>query len=160
MRRWIRVRGGEGGRSSVAWDTYQNSGNPSANFVGISDGQTTPGGPLHWLVTSTTAQNLPSLRSATRHVKVTVASGVMTVSVDGVQYLSQAVTLPPNVLVGFGGGTGGLTDVHSVKNVVITSGATTTAPALSVSPVSVPFGNVAVGSSSAPVSVTISNGGA
>jgi hypothetical protein len=46
----------------------------------------------------------------------------MTVSVDGVQYLSQAVTLGSNVLLGFGGGTGGKTDIHSVKNVVITIG--------------------------------------
>ena len=140
---------------AVGLDTFKGTGDPSANFVGITDGATATG-PLHWLATSTA---VPGLRTATRHVKVTVASGVMKVSVDGVQYLSQAVTLGPNVLVGFGGSTGGGTDVHSVKNVVITSGATTTAPALSVSPTSVPFGNVTVGSTSSPVSVTISNVG-
>jgi Bacterial lectin/Abnormal spindle-like microcephaly-assoc'd, ASPM-SPD-2-Hydin len=102
---------------AVALDTYKNAVNPSANFVGITDGPAAGG--LHWLATSTA---VPNLRSATRHVKVTVAAGVMTVSVDGTQYLSQAVTLGANVLVGFGGGTGGLTDVHSVKNVVITVG--------------------------------------
>ena len=136
-------------------DTFKSTGDPSANFAGITDGYAATGG-FHYLATSTA---VPNLRSATRHVKVTVASGVMTVSVDGTQYLSQAVTLGANVYVGFSGGTGGATDIHSVKNVVITSGAATTAPALSVSTTSIPFGNVAVGSTSAPVSLQISNVG-
>ena len=140
---------------AVTLDTFKSTGDPSANFVGITDGYAATGG-FHYLATSTA---VPNLRSATRHVKVTVAAGLMTVSVDGVQYMSQPVTLGANVLVGFGGGTGGATDIHSVKNVVITSGAVTTAPALSVSPTSIPFGNVTVGSASAPVSVQISNVG-
>jgi hypothetical protein len=74
---------------------------------------------VHWLATSTA---VPNLRSAVRHVTVTVNAGVMTVSIDGTQYLSQAVTLGSSVLIGFGGGTGGLTDIHSVKNVAITIG--------------------------------------
>ena len=91
--------------------------NPSANFVGISNGGTSGNSP-NWLVTSST---VPPLRTAPRHIQVVVTSGSMTVSVDGVQVLSQAVTLPPNVLVGFSGGTGGLFDLHAVSNVSIIS---------------------------------------
>src|SRR5581483_9910466 len=123
---------------------------------GVTDGYGTTAGVFHYLATSSA---VPNLRTATRHVKVTVTSGTMTVSVDGTQYISVPVTLGPNVLVGFGGGTGGATDVHSVSNVVITSGAAAPAPTLSVTPTSVPFGNVTVGTTSAPVSVTIKNVG-
>jgi uncharacterized protein with LGFP repeats len=42
--------------------------------------------------------------------------------VNGVQYLSIAVNLPPNVLVGFGASTGGSDNRHAVSNPVIVSG--------------------------------------
>jgi hypothetical protein len=41
------------------------------------------------------------------------------VSVDGVQVINVAVTLPPSVLIGFSGGTGGSTDVHTISNTTI-----------------------------------------
>jgi hypothetical protein len=104
---------------AVALDTYQTSTNPSSNFVGISDGGTTPGSDqLHWLATNT---NVPALRGSPVHVVVTLASGVLAVSVNGSQVLSIAVALPPQVLVGFTGGNGGLTDRHAVTNVSIKS---------------------------------------
>jgi hypothetical protein len=93
--------------------------NPSANFVGITDGALDPTAPglLHWINTSTVVPNL----RATNTVTVTLVAGVLSVIVDGTLVLSAAVTVGPSVLIGFSGGTGGLTDVHSVSGVAITS---------------------------------------
>jgi hypothetical protein len=102
---------------AVAFDTYQNSVNPSANFAGISDGSPSNSDLLHWVATAT---NVPALRGAPHHVVATLSAGVLTVSIDGTQYLSSPVTLPPQVLVGFTGGSGGLTDAHAVANVHVT----------------------------------------
>ncbi len=65
---------------------------------------------------------MPALR-AKRHVVVEVLGGVLTVKVEGVQVISQAVTLPPQVLLGFSGGSGGATDNHQVSNVAVTGDA-------------------------------------
>jgi Bacterial lectin/PQQ-like domain/Abnormal spindle-like microcephaly-assoc'd, ASPM-SPD-2-Hydin len=102
---------------AVGFDTYKNAVNPSNNFVGISDGAGSAAGTLHWLATSTA---IPALRTATRHVKVEALNGTLTVWVEGTQALSTSVTLPPEVYLGFTGGTGGLTDVHQAANVKIT----------------------------------------
>ncbi len=106
---------------AVAFDTYKNSANPSSNFVGISDGRGTSGGLLHWLATST---SVPALRTGTHHVKVETLNNTITVWVDGTQALSSAVTLPSQVLLGFTGGTGGLTDAHKAANVSVAGEAT------------------------------------
>ena len=53
---------------AVAFDTWQNSVNPSNNFVGISDGAGTSAGTLHWL--STFSPLASSLRTGTHQVKV------------------------------------------------------------------------------------------
>jgi hypothetical protein len=101
---------------AVTLVTYQSSGAPSNNFVGLTDGPvgSVPDA-MHWLATSTA---VPSLR-AKRHVVVEVLNGVLTVKVEGVQVISQAVTLPPQVLLGFSGGSGGSTDNHQVSNVTV-----------------------------------------
>jgi hypothetical protein len=101
---------------AVAFDTYKGAVDPSANFVGIANGTNGGVDRLFWLATSTT---VPNLRSAVRHVVVDVDAGVMRVSLDGTQYLSQAVTLAPRVLLGFTGATGWVLDNHQVSNVVV-----------------------------------------
>ena len=101
---------------AVAFVTYKSTGAPSSNFVGVTDGPVgTAPDALHWLATSTA---VPSLR-AKRHVVVEILNGVLTVKVEGVQVISQAVTLPPQVLLGFSGGSGGATDNHQVANVAV-----------------------------------------
>jgi hypothetical protein len=105
------------GGVAVAFDTYQNSVNPSANFAGITDGPASAPDLLHWL---TTATNVPTLQGATHHVVATLNSGLLTVTIDGTAYLQTHVTLPPEVLVGFTGGSGGATDRHAVTNVHVT----------------------------------------
>jgi hypothetical protein len=104
---------------AVALNTFKNAVNPSNNFVGITDGPVVSTVPdqMHWLATSTT---VPPLR-ATHTMTVTLIAGTLKVSIDGVQYLSTAVTVGPTVLLGYSGGTGTNTDIHAVSNVAITA---------------------------------------
>jgi hypothetical protein len=106
---------------AVALDEYMNPANPTGNLIGVTDGLT-PGvnGTLHWLASA----NLSSpIQSATNHVVVQLASGQLTVAVNGAQVLAVAVNVPQQALVGFTGGTGYLTNRHTVSNVIIVSGA-------------------------------------
>jgi hydroxymethylglutaryl-CoA reductase len=58
---------------------------------------------LHWLAT---ANLVAKLQNATHQIKVVTSGGLITISVDGTQVLSQAVTLPSTAFIGFSGGTG------------------------------------------------------
>ena len=121
---------------AVSLDTYQNSVNPSGNFVGIATGQGPTAGTLQYV---TTNSSIASLRSTVHHFVVTTFSTGLTVTMDGSQVLTYATSLPASVLVGFTGGTGGLTDVHAVKNVSITSGTPPPAPTVTgITPASGP----------------------
>jgi Abnormal spindle-like microcephaly-assoc'd, ASPM-SPD-2-Hydin len=104
---------------AVVLDTCKNAGDPSGNFIALSTSGT--GDTLNYLATAT---NIPNLRSGSHTVLVTVVGSTVTVSVDGVQQLSASVNMPPSILAGFTGATGGLTDNHSVSNVDIASGST------------------------------------
>lgn len=101
----------------VALVSYPNGTQAAGNFVGLSDGalagawQT-----LNWVQASSL---LTPLQNTTRRVRVAVAAGVVTVSLDGVVVISRAVALPERVLVGFSAGTGGLTNRHVVRDVAV-----------------------------------------
>ncbi|MCU1461618.1 MAG: legume lectin beta domain protein [Acidimicrobiales bacterium] len=109
---------------AVALDTYQSPGDPSGNFVGIATSGTANS--LTWAATSTAT--VPPLRNATHHVTVIVSSAQFNVKIDGLTVLTSTVTLPPQVLLGFTAGTGGLTDRHAVANVAVTVGGSTPPP--------------------------------
>jgi hypothetical protein len=100
--------------TAVGFVTTKFSGAPSNNFVGVAP--TARGSTLSWLATNTA---VPALRPTTRHVTVTVSPTRVVVAVDGVQYLSQAVTVPSSVRPGFTASTGSPTDNHTVSNVVV-----------------------------------------
>ncbi|WP_330308751.1 MULTISPECIES: choice-of-anchor D domain-containing protein [unclassified Streptomyces] len=101
---------------AITLDTHRNTGDPSANFVGVATGGN--GSPFTYAATSTA---VPALRTGTHVVDVSVTTaGHILVSVDGTQVIDTAVTLPPNVLVGFSGATGGSTDNHTVNGVKVT----------------------------------------
>jgi hypothetical protein len=104
---------------AVALDTYKNSVNPSNNFAGITDGPAQKADLLHWQQTTTA---IPKLFGATRHLVVAYSAGTLTVSIDGATVMTRAVALPPRVLLGFSGGTGGLTDQHSISHFSISAG--------------------------------------
>ena len=73
---------------------------------------------LHWLGT---ANLTAALQNATHHVKVLTTASSLTIFIDGVQVLSQAVTMPSNAYLGFTGGTGGATNRHAIAHLTVTS---------------------------------------
>ncbi|MGF1425835.1 choice-of-anchor D domain-containing protein [Kitasatospora sp. LaBMicrA B282] len=100
---------------AVFLDTWHNPDNPSNNFVAVA---TT--GVRDTITYAATSTAIPNLRQGTHTVDVTAtAGGHLQVAVDGKQVIDTPVTLPPNLLIGFSGGTGGATDVHTVRNVTI-----------------------------------------
>jgi len=104
---------------AVSFDTYKNAVNPSNNFVGIATGPGSSSDTLHYVATNTA---IPALRNTVHHIVVTTTASGITVSMDGTVVLTYATALPPSVLVGFTGATGGYDDIHAVQNVVITTG--------------------------------------
>jgi hypothetical protein len=144
---------------AVALDTYKNSQNPSANFVGVATGAGPQADTLTWGATSTSVPTLHDSSSPVLVAVTTTATG-LTVSVNGTQVLSWTGTVPASAYLAFTGGDGGLTDLHAVENVTITTGGTSSGPGvLSLSSTSVPFGNVTDGSTSTSTFI-VSNTGA
>ena len=108
---------------AVVLSTYQQTGAPSNNFVGIATGGS--GGTLTYLATST---NIGALRTGTHTVTVQQTGNQLDVSVDGTLVLSPTVTLPANVLPAFTAGNGSLDDNHIVSGVAITANGSAIAP--------------------------------
>ncbi len=103
---------------AVALDTYANGSDPSSNFVGLATGVSRAD--THNLTWKATSNSAPSLRTL-RHIKVIVAKGVITVSVDGGPVLRSTVRLPARTLIGFTSGDGNRTDRHTVSRVSIST---------------------------------------
>ncbi len=133
---------GVGGLSGigVALDTYQNAQAGSNNFVGVVS--TTVNSPsVTWLATAPVPT---SLRTGTHKVTVSVNAGAITVLVDGNRlinaYRPAAGLIPANAYAGFTAGTGMITDMHTVSDVVIaTASPTATTAVPTASPGSVAF---------------------
>ena len=101
----------------VGLQTFQGATDPSTNFVGVGSSGTTDS--VIWTATNT---NIPLLRGTPHNFVVTLNAGLMTVVMDGTQVLTTAISAPPQVLVGFSAGNGGLTDRHAVSNINVTLG--------------------------------------
>jgi predicted lipoprotein with Yx(FWY)xxD motif len=104
---------------AVVFGTHDVPGYPSSNFAGISSGATSNG--VLRLTSSVNA--IGQLRAGTHNVEVTVLGGVLTVYFDGARILAQKVPLSATVKLAFTGATGGLTDVHAVRDAAISVGA-------------------------------------
>ena len=111
---------------AVSLQTDWNAQSNSTNFTGIIIG---PGSGADNVTYTATAAVPTPLRTGTHTVTVTASGGNLVVTVDGTQLLDTAVTLPPQVLVGFTAGTGSLTDVHTVSGVQITTASSVPSPA-------------------------------
>jgi hypothetical protein len=104
---------------AVVFSTYPQQGIDSHNFVEVATG--TAGGGLT-RIGSTTA--VPNLRSGTHHVLIGVDGSTLRVAVDGAAVLSVAVpSLTPTAIVGYTAATGALTDVHSITDAQVVTGA-------------------------------------
>ena len=120
---------------AVSFDTWQNTNDPSNNFVGIATTNSSQQA-LHYVKTNT---SIPALRNKVHHIVVTTNASSISVTMDGTQVLSYSVAVPAKVLVGFTAATGGFNDVHQVQNVNITTGPPPPAPTVTaVSPTSGP----------------------
>ena len=101
----------------VGLQTFQGPTSPSNNFVGV--GST---GTLDSVVWTTANPNIASLRATPHDFVVTIAAGVLTVFMDGVQVLTTVIVAPPQFRIGFSASNGALTDRHAVSNVNVTVG--------------------------------------
>ena len=133
------VNGGGEGFSGItgfalSFDTWQNTGDPASNFVGIATTSSAHQG-LTYVATNTT---IPALRNAWHHVTLTTNSTGITVTMDGTQVLTYTTTLPPYVLLGFTGATGGFNDLHQAENFYATSAPPLVPTVSAVSPTSGP----------------------
>jgi hypothetical protein len=109
---------GYGGLSGVAvtLDTFKDAGYPSDNFIGIATGTGTNASQLKF---AQTVRGIGKLRVGTHSVEVTYSGGVLVVYLDGAQVLQRAISLPATSRLAFTAGTGGSTDVHTVRDVAI-----------------------------------------
>jgi hypothetical protein len=98
----------------VGFENYPSS------FVGIGQG----GNEIANYMSYPYQAPLSDLRNAVHHVVVQAAGGNLSVRLDGVQVLAAPVALSANVLLGFSGANGGLTDRQTVSNVSISSTST------------------------------------
>ena len=104
-----------------------NSVTSAGNFVAITNGPNGNGG-MNYLAASALPESLFN-NSTNAIVTESTSSGVTSISVavDGVTVLSWATTttkdaLPRTIKVGVSAGTGGINDVHTVSNLVVTAG--------------------------------------
>jgi hypothetical protein len=111
---------------AVSFDTWQNGADPSGNFVGIATTNTAQQ-QLNYVATNTT---VPTIRNTVHHVVVTTTAAGIAVSMDGAQVLTYAppAGMPPWVLLGFTGATGGFNDNHDFQNIAITAGSPLSPP--------------------------------
>jgi|GEM_PF-3887052 len=132
---------GSGGISAypgafIAFDTYKNGNDPSANFVGLGQGGWRNGDPTGWVQSQANATYVPTLRTSPSllHVRAVIsadgksatitlgpkatwptgASSAFTLSFTGTD------TFPSSAYLGFTGSTGGSTDEHYITNLTVT----------------------------------------
>ncbi len=103
--------------AAIALDTWKGRNDPSANFIGLTNGANKNG--LTW---AKTADPGVTLRGRTTRVKVVSSGGTVVVSIDGVERLRHPVALPSRARLMFTAATGGAYQRHAVSNVVVTAG--------------------------------------
>ena len=98
---------------AVALQTFPSAQNRAANSVGVVTA-TRGSGTLKW---QQAVETIPALRAGPIPVTVVVSGGVVTVIVAGFTVLTEPVSLPKAVYVGFTAATGSRTDRHLVSSV-------------------------------------------
>ena len=98
---------------AVVLATKQMPGTPAGSWVGISAGS------ANGMPTFIATKALGSLQGGAHRVTVSLSSGTLTVTIDGVMVLTHAVTAPAKALVAYTAGTGNSTNLHIVRNAAI-----------------------------------------
>jgi hypothetical protein len=100
---------------------------PSDNFIGLARSQGSFDG--HALAYDATFNAPTPLTAGTHRVDVAITGGKITVKLDGATAFSaSSAAIPAQALIGFAAATGDQTDVHAVRDVVITPGGAAPAP--------------------------------
>lgn len=119
-----RGSGGSGlgfaGLSGVAavFDTHQVTGYPTSNFAAVAT-KANKSGVLQFAAVPSVA--IEQLRTGTHDVRITLRGGVITVYLDGAMVQQAHVYVSATALLAFTAGTGGLTDLHAIRNIAITA---------------------------------------
>ncbi|WP_158945101.1 immunoglobulin domain-containing protein [Granulicella sp. S190] len=100
----------------LAFDDYHDPGDPAVPYLGVGRGETALWENPYFNVNS----NIPPLAAAgatvTHTYVVSLAQGVMTVTMDGVQVFSGNVTVPPVAYLYFSASTGALDEQTVISN--------------------------------------------
>ncbi|MER5878620.1 hypothetical protein ABT119_22215 [Streptomyces sp. NPDC001910] len=109
---------------AITFDTHRNTGDPSANFIGVTAATGDSSRTL-----ATTSARVPDLRSGPHAVAIAVSGKTLSVWMDGARLLTATVpALPATALPVFTGANGGKTDNHAVRDTVITATSYAVAP--------------------------------
>ena len=106
---------------AVALSTYPGLGVNSSNFVAVVTSSASG------LTASGTRVPVEQLNSGTHTVTVSLVQNpatkryTLTLSIDGGLVVQAGVTVGPTALLAFTAGTGGLTDIHVVRNAALTA---------------------------------------
>jgi hypothetical protein len=103
---------------AVALDTSKNANDPSANFLGVATGGQIDR--IDWAVTKT--DGVPIWTDAKHRVRVTIAGGVLAVSIDNGEILRTTEGTPPipkQVLIGFTAANGSNKSRHLVTRFAV-----------------------------------------
>lgn len=104
---------------AVVFNTMAGTQNPPTTLVGVASATSDAAPDQYSYLASRTTPG--DLREGTHDVEVGYSHGLLSVRLDGKDFLNAPVTLPGQVRPGFTGGTGGMSDNHIVRNVAITT---------------------------------------
>ncbi len=107
--------GGLGG-VAVAFDTKQDAGDPSGNFIGLTDGASA--GKLRWVATSSLSAALRN--PSGQRVKVVFKAGRTIVYINGAMRMNTTtLKVPASAYLAFTASTGTLHQLHNVYNLTV-----------------------------------------
>ncbi|MBJ7470721.1 MAG: VCBS repeat-containing protein [Solirubrobacteraceae bacterium] len=107
--------GGLGG-VAVAFDTKQDAGDPSGNFIGLTDGAAA--GKLRWIASSNLSAALRN--PSGQRVKVVFKAGRTIVYINGVMRMNTTtLKVPASAFLAFTASTGTLHQLHNVYNLTV-----------------------------------------
>ncbi len=103
---------------AFVFGTVKGGLTPSNNYVAIANSVVGKSG---YPTLLQSAPAVSKLAGSTTHVTVQASGGVVTIALNGIERLRRTMTLPRDAWVGFTASTGGNSQAHAVRNVVVKS---------------------------------------